>query len=434
MILELAASVALNTSDLVGTWQGKLMVPGVPVRRVLKIEPSADGVVASVASPDETDDILPVNTVAVNGTTLTIKLDVNKDEWHDYKRNYTARLSSDGKTLTGKWSIPGGPAFTMNFVKVNANQAWSLPPHPRTQYVTVAPDVNLEVVDWGGTGKPLVLLAGQGNTAHIFSGLGFARSFTHKYHVYGITRRGYGSSSKPDPTDANYSSARLGADVVAVLDALHIEKPVVLGHSVAGEELSELGTHYRDRISGLVYLDAGDGEAFHSYSTPSSGFALDSQDVRADIAAINADGQSKNAELKKLQSDMARVQRDIAEDLVLSAAVPNPPASYKPTKDDLINWAIDRAEAKYGAMNVPILAIYANPVDTSRYETPTNKAAIARASAILTAETSAQIKAFQAAMPRAKVIVFPHADHYIFESNEVETQKAINAFLASLRY
>jgi len=29
-------------------------------------------------------------------------------------------------------------------------------------------NVKLEVLDWGGTGRPLVLLAGLGNTAHVF--------------------------------------------------------------------------------------------------------------------------------------------------------------------------------------------------------------------------------------------------------------------------
>jgi hypothetical protein len=32
-------------------------------------------------------------------------------------------------------------------------------PH-KVQFVTVEPDVNLEVLDWGGTGRPLVFLAG----------------------------------------------------------------------------------------------------------------------------------------------------------------------------------------------------------------------------------------------------------------------------------
>lgn len=37
-------------------------------------------------------------------------------------------------------------------------------PH-KVQFITVAPGVSLEVVDWGGSGPPLVFLAGLGNTA-----------------------------------------------------------------------------------------------------------------------------------------------------------------------------------------------------------------------------------------------------------------------------
>jgi hypothetical protein len=32
--------------------------------------------------------------------------------------------------------------------------------YPAQQFVTVAPDVKLEVLDWGGSGRNLVLLAG----------------------------------------------------------------------------------------------------------------------------------------------------------------------------------------------------------------------------------------------------------------------------------
>jgi len=41
-----------------------------------------------------------------------------------------------------------------------------------------------------------------------------------------------------------------------VFEALGLASPVVAGHSVAGNELSELGIHHYDRIGGLVYLDA----------------------------------------------------------------------------------------------------------------------------------------------------------------------------------
>lgn len=49
----------------------------------------------------------------------------------------------------------------------NSN-SWHDPSPHTTQFVTVDTDVKLEVLDWGGTGQPLVLLTGLGNTAHVF--------------------------------------------------------------------------------------------------------------------------------------------------------------------------------------------------------------------------------------------------------------------------
>jgi non-heme chloroperoxidase len=121
--------------------------------------------------------------------------------------------------------------------------------------IAVEPDVKLEVLDWGGTGRPLVLLAGMGDTAHGFDT--FAPKLTAKYHVYGITRRGFGVSSKPEFVTANYNAARLGDDVLAVIAALHLNHPILAGHSIAGEELSDIGFHHPDAVAGLIYLDAG---------------------------------------------------------------------------------------------------------------------------------------------------------------------------------
>ena len=39
------------------------------------------------------------------------------------------------------------------------------------QFVTVGNQVRLEVLDWGGHGRPLVLLSGLGNTAHVFDSI-----------------------------------------------------------------------------------------------------------------------------------------------------------------------------------------------------------------------------------------------------------------------
>jgi pimeloyl-ACP methyl ester carboxylesterase len=80
------------------------------------------------------------------------------------------------------------------------------------QFVTVDEGVRLEVLDWGGAGRPIVLLAGLGNTAHVFDD--FAPKLASGYHVYGITRRGFGASSV---LAAGYDAYRLGDDVIAVL-------------------------------------------------------------------------------------------------------------------------------------------------------------------------------------------------------------------------
>jgi pimeloyl-ACP methyl ester carboxylesterase len=134
-----------------------------------------------------------------------------------------------------------------------------LPPH--AMLITVDKDVKLEVLDWRGSGRPVVLLSGLGDTAHTFDE--FAPKLTATCHVYGITRRGFGSSSAPVPSDGNYSADRLGDDVVAVIDALKLNGPVLVGHSIAGEELSSVGTRHPEKIGGLIYLEAAYSYAYY---------------------------------------------------------------------------------------------------------------------------------------------------------------------------
>ena len=54
--------------------------------------------------------------------------------------------------------------------------SWRDPSPHQLRWVTVEPGVRLEVLDWGGSGRPLVLLAGLGMTAHVFDG--FAEKLT----------------------------------------------------------------------------------------------------------------------------------------------------------------------------------------------------------------------------------------------------------------
>ena len=123
-------------------------------------------------------------------------------------------------------------------------------PHT-VRMVTIAPDVRLEVLDWGGTGPALVFLSGLQDVAHGFDV--FAPLFADSFHVVGITRRGYGASSQ---TPDGYDITSRVEDLRIVLDSLHLASVSLVGHSIAGDELTAFAGAYPERATRLVYLDA----------------------------------------------------------------------------------------------------------------------------------------------------------------------------------
>jgi pimeloyl-ACP methyl ester carboxylesterase len=128
---------------------------------------------------------------------------------------------------------------------------WSDTAPHQVRFISVAPEVRLEVLDFGGSARPVVFLSGLGDTGHSFDD--FAPKLTDLGHIYAVTRRGYGASSHPA---SGYGIARLAEDVRAVLDSLHLENVVLVGHSLGGDELTKVASTWPERVSRLVYLDA----------------------------------------------------------------------------------------------------------------------------------------------------------------------------------
>jgi pimeloyl-ACP methyl ester carboxylesterase len=133
---------------------------------------------------------------------------------------------------------------------LHSQSVWRDTTHHSARFVTVQRGVKLHVLDFGGTGAPLVFLAGLGNTAHSFDE--FAPAFTDRFHVIAITRRGFGESDHPE---SGYDTPRLVADVKAVLDSLKLTRVSLVGHSIAGEEITRFAATYPARVDKLVYLD-----------------------------------------------------------------------------------------------------------------------------------------------------------------------------------
>ena len=93
--------------------------------------------------------------------------------------------------------------------------------------------------------------------------------------------------------------------------------------------------------------------------------------------------------------------------------------------------AILEGEQKYTAIHAPVLLIYAAP--HSGYPPVRDQAMRASAEARDEANADAQAKAFKTAVPQARVVMLPHANHYVFQSNEPDVLREMDAFIAGLK-
>jgi pimeloyl-ACP methyl ester carboxylesterase len=297
------------------------------------------------------------------------------------------------------------------------------------QFVTVEKDVRLEVVDWGGPGRPLILLAALGADAHIYDQ--FAPKLTGAYHVYGITRRGFGASSVPT---SGYSADRLGDDVLAVMDFLKLNRPVLVGHSMAGEELSSVGSRHPEKVAGLIYLEAAYPYAF--YDRTSGDLMIDSLELRTELEGLlPGKGRPDQKQLtRELLHSVAQVERDLKarqEELKDYTDPPRPPAGAPPPDVPIAIQGIMAGQRKYTDIRVPVLAVYAFPHDFGD-AFKNDPVALAKAEAGDKAYVGPQADAFEHGVPSARVVRIAHASHVIFMSNEADVLREMNAFLGSL--
>jgi pimeloyl-ACP methyl ester carboxylesterase len=267
-----------------------------------------------------------------------------------------------------------------------------------------------------------------GDTAHAFDK--FAPRFVGKYHVYGITRRGFGDSSYPALNDHNYSSDRLGDDVLAVIEALQLQKPVLAGHSIAGEELSSIGSRHPEKVSGLIYLDAGYPYAL--YDRAHGDTQLDMLDTRNKIEQLLPfDPSGQKQPIEALLDTLPRLEKDLQNELKRLQAVPPPTTNSPQPPPASAFFTIFNGEQKYAEIKAPCLAIFAVPHDSNAI-LPTDPAHRAAAVAFELERSTNMANSFATGVPSAQVVRLPNANHYVFNSNEAEVLRAMNDFLDKL--
>ena len=310
--------------------------------------------------------------------------------------------------------------------------AWKDPSPHITQFVTVDKNVRLEVLDWGGSGRPLVLLAGGGDTAHVFDD--FAPKLTPSFHVYGITRRGFGESGF---SSAGYGADRLGDDVLAVLDALKLEKPVLVGHSLGGEELSSVATRHPSRVAGLVYLEAGYPYAFDNGTGPTMKEFQDLKNLapKAPPPSESDPGLASFAALQ--QACLRALGFTYPEGELRQQFTTTPDGRVGKERDFPGDAMMLEGMKKYADIPVPALVIFAIPHSLAKWVNDSTDPKVREAAKAFSAAdlvlTTRQAKAFEDGVPTAHVVRLPGADHYVYLSNEVDVLREMKSFLSTLR-
>jgi len=274
-------------------------------------------------------------------------------------------------------------------------------PH-QVRWVTVDTSVKLEVLDWGGSGPPLVLLACYLST-HVYDP--FAPKLTDQFHVYGVTRRGIGASDRPA---SGYSVQQSVNDLLAAFNALKLQHVLLVGHSCAGQVLTMFATQHGDRLRGLVYLDG----------------ASDPTTTLADVGASMPDP----ATLPRRAAGRERTWS-------------LPEAVMRVPLDPVIRRAITvdaRVKPDYTRVRVPVLAIYQaqGPFEEVAGGYAINneqeRAALRQEYAATRALYARWQQDLRAAVPTARIVELTGANLYMFLSNEADVLREVRAFAAAL--
>ncbi|MFH8336506.1 alpha/beta fold hydrolase [Streptomyces sp. AM6-12] len=120
--------------------------------------------------------------------------------------------------------------------------------------MVVRDGVRLVCRDWGGSGQPIVLLHGLAGHAGEWDAL--AGRLSADYRVVAVDQRGHGASERRPP---DVSRAAYVADVIAVVDQLALQRPVLVGQSLGGHTAMLTAAAHPGLVRALVLVEAGAG-------------------------------------------------------------------------------------------------------------------------------------------------------------------------------
>ena len=118
--------------------------------------------------------------------------------------------------------------------------------------VLIVEDARINVSSWGERGAPgLVLVHGAAAHAQWWSFIA-PQLAAGGYHVAALDLSGHGDSGHRD----RYAFDLWTAELLAVIEAMGMDRPVLIGHSLGGYVVTSFAARWSDRIAGAVVADS----------------------------------------------------------------------------------------------------------------------------------------------------------------------------------
>jgi non-heme chloroperoxidase len=302
------------------------------------------------------------------------------------------------------------------------------PPPVRSGFATVN-GIKVHYLDWSGKGQAMLFLSGAGHSAYIFSDI--APKFTKSFRVLALSRRGHGKSDKPK---TGYDTGTLVEDIRLFLDAMKIKRVVLVGHSLAGDELTRFAELHPARVIKLVYLDA----AYDRSQISESFIVTQLSDVFSLAAPSNQDFASMDAYRKWLQRKRYGFWSDALE-ADMHDTVTATPEGIKFVMPSYVGEALmkgtQESHPDYTKVKAPALSFYAiSSMSSFFWLTPEVDARIRKKASDFLDEyvipnQRKQIERFKREMIKGKVIEMPNTSHYCFIHKQDEVVREMQAFL-----
>lgn len=286
--------------------------------------------------------------------------------------------------------------------------------------------VAVSYLDWGGTGPALVFIPGMSNSAHVFDD--FAPRFTDRFRVLGVSRIGFGESDQPERN--GYDMASRVAHITAVLDSARVTRAILVGHSLAGDEITAFAVAHPERVAALVYLDGATDHTVSLRWERALGqlFVAAPRPQPADLASVSA----YRGFIRRLRGFDLPVGEILATTLFDSAGAVRGPRAGEHV---FMNIIAATAPPEFAKVRAPVLAL--NSDQTAADIMPWvvgDSVRLANAESILRqirAELLVERGRFARAIPTAHVVAYP-AHHYQFLTMPADTERRMRAFFASV--